>query len=126
MLKKILLAIVPVVLSSSSLIADDDLFDALVESKGVTITDAQIAIADEPLALDIDSLDAEAGSEVEEDAIEACFRRFGYRHHRGWGYGYGSSYRSLYYNHCYRPFVAYRPIYHTYCAPIVRYYWGCY
>ena len=66
--------------------------------------------------------------EESEDAIEACFRRFGYRY-GGWGYGY-RCYRPYYsYRVCHPTYYCYRPVYHYSCYPVVTYYrsyWGCY
>lgn len=82
-------------------------------------------------SLDIDQLAENAGDD-NTDAIEACFRRFGYRR-GGWG-GWGG------YRHCgfrsfggcysyYRPVCCYRPVIHscyTHCYPVITRYWGCY
>jgi hypothetical protein len=122
MLCKIMFALVPMALVVSFANADD----SLPEFNLAEISDAAIEIDTASLdGLDVDGLVAEAGEDTEE-AVEACFRRFGYRH-RGYGYGY---------NHgCYRPYYTYRPCYPTYYChrpvytyPVVSYvsYWGCY
>lgn len=124
MLKKVTLVLVSLVVMASTATAGDDLFSELASSNGVNITDAQVEIEEVGLDLDVDELAKDADGE-EEDAIEACFRRFGYRswgHRFGYGYGYGyrSCFRTYYNNYsCYS-----RPIY-NYCAPVVSY-WGCY
>ena len=122
MLRKILFAMVPMALVVSFVSADD----TLPEFNLAEISDAAIEIDTASLdGLDVDGLAAEAGEDTEE-AVEACFRRFGYRH-RGYGYGYGHGcYRPYYsYRHCYPTYYCHRPVY-TY--PVVSYvsYWGCY
>ena len=124
MLKKIVLAVMPLTLLAS--VNADDL-DIDIAS----ITDADIEIVENDLNVDVDALSADAGQESEEEAIEACFRRFRYSC-RSWGRHH--YYRSCY-NHCYnycRPLYSYRTI--SYCPPVCRtvltpvysYYWGCY
>ncbi|PQO44233.1 hypothetical protein [Blastopirellula marina] len=122
MLKKVLFAIVPVFLFTVALRADDALNLNLND-----IQDADVSIVEEGLDLDVDQLAADAGSESEDQAIEACFRRFGYRSYgyrsygyRSCGYGYGYS--------CYRPYYCYRPVYYApVCyTPCYTNYWGCY
>lgn len=122
MLRKMLFAIVPMVLAISSVHADETLDLNLSD-----ISDAAIEIEEPSLDnLDVDAL-ADKASGESEDAIEACFRRFGYRHY-GYGYGY-RCYRPYYsYRVCYPTYYCYRPVYH-YSYPVVRYhnvYWGCY
>ena len=121
--KKLLFAIAPLCLMVATVNADDnDLkFDL------ASISDASIEVEDVGLdGLDVDQLGAQADGENGDDAIEACFRRFGYRHgcYSRWyrpcySYNYGcySSYPSFY---------CYRPIYRYAVAPIYNYYWGCY
>ena len=124
MFKNVSLVLCSLVVLASAAVADDDLLTELANSKGADIVDSAIEIEDlNDLDLDVDQLaaDATGGEDGEVDAIEACFRRFGYR---SWGY---SCYRS-YYN-CYRPYYGCynyysRPIY-NYCRPYVNY-WGCY
>ena len=130
MLKKITLVMFSVfMLAASSAMANDDLLNELASGKGQNIADASVEVEDFNLDIDVDELAANADGE-EADAVEACFRRFGYRSYGGYGYGYG--YR------CFRPvyncYSYYRPMlcqpiyhsYHTYCAPVVSHYWGCY
>ncbi len=127
MLRKILFAIVPMVLAISTVNADEA-FDLNLSS----ITDAAVEIEEPGLNdVDVDALADKADGKGADEAIEASFRRFGYRH-RGYGYGYGYGYRS------YRPFYSYRYSYpthysyrpvHYYSYPVVTYYssyWGCY
>ena len=126
MLKKVTLVMFSVfMLAASNAMADDDLLNELANGQAQNISDASVEIEDFDLNVDVDALAENAGSE--NDAVEACFRRFGYR---SWGHGYGyRCFRPVYrcYNY-YRPLIC-RPIYHsyhTYCAPVVTHYWGCY
>lgn len=123
MFKKVTLVLVSLVVMASTATAGDDLFNELASSNGVNITDAAVEIDEVGLDLDVDELAKDADGE-EDDAIEACFRRFGYR---SWGNGCGYGYRSCYrtYRNYYNNYSCYcRPIY-NYCAPVVSY-WGCY
>ena len=126
MLKRFVLALMPLTLLASAVNADDLSIDV------ASITDADVEIVDTDLDIDVDALSADAGEESD-DAIEACFRRFGYRG-RSWGCGYRNSCFNSYYHGCHnycRPFYSYRTI--TYCPPVYRcvvtpiyhYYWGC-
>lgn len=120
MFKTVTLVLVSLVVMASTATAGDDLMSELASSNGVNITDAAVEIDEVGFDFDVDELAKDADGE-ESDAIEACFRRFGYR---SWGHGYGYGYRSCYrsYYNCYSCYS--RPIY-NYCAPVVRY-WGCY
>jgi len=124
MLKRIVLALVPMAMLSTVAKADDDLTIDVS-----TIADAEVEIVEADLDIDVDALAADAGEDAEGDAVEACFRRFGYRH-RGWGGyrwgGWGGCYNTCY-SYC-RPLYSYsycRPVYHTICRPVYSYYWGC-
>jgi hypothetical protein len=132
MLKKFVLALMPLAMLASTVKADDQLtVDA------TSISDASVEIVLNDLDIDVDALSADAGEENEDgvDAIEACFRRFGYSR-RGWGGHYGGyrGYRGYRYNtyssyycrptYCYRPLCYSAPVY-NYCAPVYRSYWGC-
>ncbi len=128
MLKKTLLALVPMILLTATTFAEDDFLKELSTIKVDSIVDASISIDDGSLDnLDVDGLSKNASAETGDEAIEACFRRFGYRRHCGFGYGYG-------YRHCYQPcfnyyqpLYCYRPVYYTYhCVPVITNYWGCY
>ncbi|MCA9222479.1 MAG: hypothetical protein KDA71_19265 [Planctomycetales bacterium] len=127
MLKKLVFAVVPMLLIATSVMAEDDLFGQVAKLDASSIQDAQIAIEDASLdGLDVDALASNAG-ENSDQAIEACFRRFGYRH-CGWGYNYGYSYNC--YSPCYtyyQPLYCYRPVTYvqTY-SPCYVSYWGCY
>lgn len=133
MFKKLMFAVVPVLMLVGTTFADDGLtIDAS------TIADADVNIVDMALDIDVDQLAAAAGTEKKTDAIEACFRHCGYSSH-GWGGGYSSCYSNY---HCYQPYYSYssyccaRPVYYTsYCQPTYSYscyqpcytsYWGCY
>ena len=126
MLKKLVLALMPLTLLASSVKADDDLTIDIA-----SITDANVEIVTGDLDIDVDTLSADAGGDGDQ-AIEACFRRFGYNR-RSWGCGYHNSfYRGCYnsYKYC-RPLYSYRticyspPVYRCVVTPIYHYYWGC-
>ena len=123
MIKKALFAIVPAFLLVATVNADDNLLDDFANLDASQIEAAEMEVESFDLDVDMDELAANAGEET--DAIEACFRRFGYR---SYGYGYRSyyhnCYRPVYYSsyHCYRP--VYRVSYHC-VTPIYRHYWGC-
>lgn len=116
MFKKVSFVLVSLVLMTSAATANDDLLNELASSNGADIVDAAVEVEDFDLDIDVDTLAQNADGE-DVDAVEACFRRFGYR---SWGWNYG--------HRCYRPY--YRtysyysaPIY-NYCRPVVNY-WGC-
>ena len=122
MLKKLMLALMPLTLLTSAVNADDGL-NIDVSS----IADADVNILENDLDIDVDALSADVG-ENSENAIEACFRRFGYRH-RSWGHCH---YRHFNRCHSYcRPLYSYRticyspPVYRCVVTPIYHYYWGC-
>jgi hypothetical protein len=116
MLKKMLFAVVPMLLLATAAHADDDLLAGLDAN---SIQDADITIESASLDVDFESV---ADNTDSEDAVEACFRRFGYR---GWGYRNYSCYRP-YYNVCYQTYYSYRPVFYQACYPVYRSYWGCY
>lgn len=117
MFKKVSLVLVSLVVMTSAALADDDLLNDLASSNAADIVDASVEVEDFNLDLDVDQLAQNADGE-EVDAVEACFRRFGYR---SWGWNYG--YRCFRpYRHCYGYYSA--PIY-NYCRPVVSY-WGCF
>ncbi|EAQ79190.1 hypothetical protein [Blastopirellula marina] len=128
MLKKVLFAIVPVFLFTVALRADDTLGLNLSN-----IQDADVSIVDESFDIDVDQLASNAGAESEDEAVEACFRSFGYRsygyrNYGGYGGGYGGHGYGYGYN-CYRPYYScYRPVYYApVCyTPCYTSYWGCY
>ena len=120
MIRKLALALMPLAMLTASVSADDDL-----QIDVTNITDADVDIVTGDLDIDVDALTEQAGEDTE-DAIEACFRRFGYGY-RGWGYRYfGGCYNY------YRPLCTYRPIRYAppicrvVLAPVYTYYWGCY
>ena len=120
MLKKLVLAVVPMMFVAAVAVAEDDFLADLDVSN---IQDADISIEEATFDVDFDDLANNAGEETE--AIEACFRRFGYGY--GFGYGYrwgGYGYR---WGGCYRPYFygCYRPVYHHCYYPVYRNYWGC-
>ncbi len=124
MLKRILLAVVPLALLATTVFAEEDVLNHVANLKVAAITDAQASIDDPTANLDIDSLSEQAGSGKSDQAIEACFRRFGYGGYGGYG-GYSNYCYSPYYSYsyyCYQPYyqVCYRPVYTYYTS-----YWGC-
>jgi hypothetical protein len=139
MFKNLLLALAPLALLVTSAVASDDVLDDVAGLNVASISDAQISIDDGTAGIDIDGLSEKVG-EKSEQAVEACFRRFGYGGGYGGGYcGYNSYNYGCYgsYNYCYspcysynyvayQPCVTYRPVYYTtYCQPAFSY-WGCY
>lgn len=123
MIKKLFLALLPLTMLTMNAKAEDMSIDLN------TISDASVQLIEADLDIDVDELSEQV--EESDDAIEACFRRFGYRH-RGWGYGYnyGGCFHRCY--NVYRPMYTYRTI--SYCAPVMTHicrpvyncYWGCY
>jgi hypothetical protein len=138
MFKKLMMAVVPMLLAACSVQADDVVTDtgAGISIDVASISDASVEIVEAGLDVDVDQLASEAGKSEKTDAVEACFRRCGY-HSCGWGGGYGgwnSCYSSCYNNYsCYQPYYSYtsyccvRPVYYTTCVcqPLYQY-WGCY
>ena len=139
MLKRILFAVVPMVLFAGAASADDDLLSKLANMDDAKITataavDNDATVDDDDLGqADVDKLMGD--DDKDEDAVAACFRRVGYGYGHSYGgyssYGYGYS---SYNYHCYTPtYRIYRPVTYTYHVPVVRYYtpiytsyWGCY
>lgn len=122
MLKKILFAVVPMIFMASAVFAEDDVLKDVANLKASAIKDAEISIDDPTANLDVDGLAEKAGTE-KTDAIEACFRRFGYGGYGGYGGYYNYCYQPCYtYSYyCYQPYyVCYRPVYTYYTT-----YWGC-
>jgi hypothetical protein len=146
MFKKLMFAVVPMLVLSATTFADDALS---IDLSTIAVADANIV--EVGLDLDVDQLAADAGKETKTDAIEACFRRCGYSGH-GWGGGYNSCYGSSYgswQSPCYtsycQPYCSYtsyscaqpvyyspcayqpvcQPVYQTVCRPVCQY-WGCY
>ena len=149
MLKTVLFAVVAMTMLTftAGVKAEDDLLSDVANLKASSISDADNTIQDDALAgVDVEGLASKAGSEKSGEAIEACFRRFGWGGgcYNNYSYGYGcynygynyGCYNYCYspcysYNYCYRPcyqtYIAYQPVcYQTYsyCQPL--YTWGCY
>ena len=147
MFKKLMFAVVPMMMVAGSAFADDNANDSDLTIDASTISVADANIVEASLDIDVDQLAADAGQDKKTDAIEACFRRCGYSN-CGWGgysscYGYSnygscyggfSSYYSPCYTSCYQPYYSYtsycvaRPVYYTSCVsqPCYSSYWGCY
>lgn len=118
MFKKVLFVLASLVVATSTAVADDDLLTELANNKGADIVDSQAVVEDINLDLDMNELTENA--QGEEDAVEACFRRFGYRSF-GWGY---RSFRPYYSRYCAPAYSFCRPAF-NYCRPAFSY-WGCY
>lgn len=131
MFKKMLFAVVPMLMVASSVMADDDLLTAIASLDADKVAVAAVDDADKLGQADVDALLGDDDADGEE-AVAACFRRFGH------GCGYGSySYRS-YYN-CYSPcysygYSCYTPVTYSYYTPVTyscytpcyTSYWGCF
>ena len=138
MFKKLMMAVVPMLMAACSVQADDVTSDsgASIEIDVASISDASVEIVEAGLDVDVDQLAANAGKAEKTDAVEACFRRCGYQS-CGWGGNYGcwnSCYNNCYSNYsCYQPYYSYtsyccvRPVYctTTVCQPLYQC-WGCY
>ncbi len=138
MFKKLMMAVVPMLMAACSVQADDVTSDsgASIEIDVASISDASVEIVEAALDVDVDQLAANAGKAEKTDAVEACFRRCGYQS-CGWGGNYGcwnSCYNNCYSNYsCYQPYYSYtsyccvRPVYYTttVCQPLYQH-WGCY
>lgn len=135
MLKRILFAVVPMVLVAGSVFAEDDLLTQLANENADSI--AAVDADDDPEMgkADVDALLGDK-EESEEEAIAACYRRMSY----GSSYGYSSySYPSYNYSTYHYPTykyysyptvtyhapVVYRPVHYTYYTPVYTSYWGC-
>lgn len=129
MFKKFLFAVVPMLFVATSAFAGDDVLSDVAGLKASAITDAAISIDTGLAALDVDALASNAGKEKSTDAIEACFRSYGYNS-CGYNY-YNSCYNSCYnycqptFNYCYQTYYVYRPVCYSVCYPVVSY-WGCF
>ena len=138
MFKKLMMAVVPMLMAACSVQADDVTSDsgASIEIDVASISDASVEIVEAGLDVDVDQLAANAGKAEKTDAVEACFRRCGYQS-CGWGGTYGcwnSCYNNCYSNYsCYQPYYSHtsyccvRPVYYTttVCQPLYQH-WGCY
>jgi hypothetical protein len=122
--KKFSFALVAVVLMAGSAMAEDVFSTAGLDI--ASISDADNTVVEANLDVDFDALEKGAGND---EAVEACFRRFG-----GWGghcgyhnYCYSPCYYNYHYSYCYTPtYYCYRPVcyYTPVCYPV--HYWGCY
>ncbi len=129
MIKKMIFAVVPMMLLATVAMAEDSLLKGLDLGD---IQDAEISIDAASLDVDFDKL---ADNVDGDEAIEACFRSFGYGYggygYGGYGYGYGGYGYGCYrpcYNYCYNSYYCYRPVvyYNTCYTPCYTSYWGCY
>lgn len=128
MFKKLSLMVVALVLMAGSAMAADVLSAADLDV--ASISDADNTVVEANLDVDVDTLAAKT-SDKGEQAVEACFRRFG-----GYG-GYGGCYNYCYsscyypcYSYCYQPcyytYYVYRPVCYTSYCHYPLYNWGCY
>ncbi len=126
MFKKLSLMVVALVLMAGSVMAGD----AITSDDLASISDADNTVVEANLDVDVDALTGKT-SEKGEQAIEACFRRFGYGGYCGYNYNY--CYSSCYYpcySYCYQPcyytYYVYRPVCYTSYCHYPLYTWGCY
>lgn len=127
MLKRILFAVIPMVLAVGTVSADDNLLSKLASMNDNGAVESTMDFDESEFGkADVDALlgdDEESGDE----AIAACFRRIGYGYsyrpaYYGYNYCYGYNYyRPYYHTYSYR---VYRPVYSCY-TPIYTSYWGC-
>jgi hypothetical protein len=133
MLKRILFAVIPMVLAVGTVSADDNLLSKLADMNDNGTIESSLGVDESDFGkADVDALlgDDEAS---DDDAIAACFRRIGYGYnYRPVRYSYGYNYGYNYGYSCYRPVYrtytyhhVYRPVYHCY-TPIYTSYWGCF
>jgi hypothetical protein len=125
--KKLSLMVVALVLMAGSAMAADALTAADLDV--ASISDADNTVVEANVNVDVDTLAAKT-SDKGEQAIEACFHRFG-----GWGgcYNYNYCYSSCYYpcySYCYQPcyytYYVYQPVCYTSYCHYPLYTWGCY
>ena len=136
MLKRILFAVVPMVLAIGTVSANDSLLTQLAGMSDDAIDVSADADGTDLGKADVDALlgdDKESG----DDAVAACFRRIGYGYgnsysyghsysHYNYSYGYGYHCSPVYHHYTYhRPVHVYRPVYTCY-TPIYTSYWGCF
>jgi hypothetical protein len=126
--KKLSLMVVALVLMAGSAMADDALTAADLDV--AKISDADNTVVEANFDVNVDALTGKT-SEKGEQAVEACFSRFGWG---GYNYCYSPCYSYCYYpcySYCYQPcyysYYVYRPVCYTYSyCSYPSYYWGCY
>ncbi len=151
MSKSILFAIIPM-LFCVTVKADDDLKSMMAKLDNTQAAATETVDQDKLGQADVDALLGEETKDSEQ-AVAACFRRFG-GGHGSYGYSSYSCYRPSYnycyspsysycapsYNTCYSPYVSYSTSYTTCYTPSYSYsscyspcytpcytsYWGCY
>ena len=134
MLKKILFAVAPMMLVATTVMADDDLMSKIAKMDTTDVKEniAAVEEADDLGQADVDALLGDTDDESAEDAVAACFRRYGggYSSSSYRTYNYGYTYNFGYTTH-YTPVYSYYPTYHytpvTYhsYSPVYTSYWGC-
>ena len=122
--------------STTTVKADDDLLSRLAAAES-SATESVADINDEDLGMaDVEALMNDGEEVDDEQAVAACYRRFGRSYgyssygHRSYGYrshSYRSCYTPTYYSsyHHYSPSYCYTPVTYTYCTPTYNNYWGC-
>ena len=130
MFKKLSLMVVALVLMAGSAMAADVLTAADLDV--ASISDADNTVVEANLDVDADTLAAKT-SDKGEQAVEACFRRFGGYGGYGGCYNYNYCYSSCYYpcySYCYQPcyytYYVYQPVCYTSYCHYPLYTWGCY
>lgn len=129
MFKRFLFAFAPLFLLAGSVMAEDDLFSTVAK---MDLSKADVLASDVAANDGLGEADVEAllndGEQVSNDeAIAACFRRFGYGY-RSYGcyYRYRSCYSPCYTTYYSYPAIScYRPVTYSYYTPVYSSYWGC-
>ena len=128
MLKKFSLVIALVAVMSVRVMADDSIEVGAIDV--ASISDADNTVVEANLDVDVDALTGKTNDKGEQ-AVEACFRRF------GWGGCYNYCYSPCYsysyypcYSYCYQPcyysYYVYQPVCYTSYCHYPLYHWGCY
>ena len=131
MFKKILFAVVPMVLVAGTSFADENLLEQLAQENTDTIAD----VVDDESPMGKDDVDQLLGDsdESDEEMVAACYSRVRYSrsYHSYPSYGYGYSYPAYNYHHYptysytyHRP-VVYKPVHYNHYTPVYTSYWGC-
>ena len=103
MLKKIMFAVIPMVLAVGTVSADDNLLSKLASMNDNGAVESSMDVDESEFGkADVDALLGD-DEQSDDDAIAACFRRIGY------GYSYRPAYYGYNYNYCYG-YSYYRPV----------------
>ena len=134
MFKKILFAVAPMMLVAGSVMADDDLLSKIAKMDTTDVKNdiAEVEETDDLGKVDVDNLLGDNEEESTEEAVAACFRRYGrsYRSNSYRSYNYGYTYNFGYTTHCapvhtYYPSYHYTPVTYSHYSPVYTSYWGC-